>query len=136
MRALFDGKLPEQNSDARGLTVLEDTKNQNFILIFGCKSGTGIAASSVMAQDCYKAMINAYSSDFTCQFSDVLDALQGTDVNFEIVKAQTVRPLKLEYVHNKARILKAHIFTQSELKGFQKYEIEDGEETDEQGETA
>ena len=52
------------------------------------------------------------------------------------MKAQTVRPLKLEYVHNKARILKAHVFAQSELKGFQKYEIEDGEETDEQGETA
>ena len=74
-----------------------------------------------MAQDCVEALLSSYKEDFTCQFSDVLDALKGTDVNFELVKAQTVRPLKLEYVHNKARILKAHIFAWSELDGFEKY---------------
>ena len=42
-------------------------------------------------------------------------------MNFEIVKAQTGRPLKLEYVHNKANILKAYIFAQTELNDFGKW---------------
>ena len=118
MRALLD----EQNADARGDVNLENAQNQNFVMIFGCKSGTGIGASSVMAQDFVNALESSYKEDFTCQLSDVLDALKGRDVNFEIVKAQTVRPLKLEYVHNKARIVKAYIFGWTELTNFAKYE--------------
>ena len=72
---MLDDKLEEQNAAARGKTVLEDTQDQNFILIFGCKSGTGIAASSVMARDFVEALLSSYKEDFTCQFSDVLDAL-------------------------------------------------------------
>ena len=69
-----------------------------------------------MAQDFVKAMFDSYhKEDFTCQFSDVLDALKGTDVNFEIVRAQTVRPLKIEYVHNKARTQRAYIFAWTQL---------------------
>ena len=75
----------------------------------------------MMAQDFVKALESSCKEDFTCQLSDVLDALKGTDVNFEIVKAQTVRPLKLEYVHNKARILKAFIFSWTELNNFEKF---------------
>ena len=74
-----------------------------------------------MAEDFVKALLSSCKEDFTCQLSDVLDALKGTDVNFEIVKAQTVRPLKLEYVHNKARIVKAYIFAWTELNGFAKW---------------
>ena len=73
-----------------------------------------------MAEHFVKALESSCNrEDFTCQLSDVLDALKGTDV-FEIVKAQTVRPLKLEYVHNKARILKAFVFAWTELNGFAK----------------
>ena len=75
-----------------------------------------------MASDFVKALESSYNKeDYTCQLSDVLDALKATDVNFEIVKAQTVRPLKLEYVHNKARILKAFVFAWTELNGFAKW---------------
>ena len=119
MKALLDDKL---NADARGRVGLQDVERQNIILIFGCKSGTGIGASSVMAEDFVKALLSSCKEDFTCQLSDVLDALKGTDVNFEIVKAQTVRPLKLEYVHNKFRILKAYIFGWTELNDFAKWE--------------
>ena len=52
----------------------------------------------------------------TCQLDDVLATLQGTDVNFEIIKSQTVRPLKLFYTHNKANILRGYIFAQNTLK--------------------
>ena len=84
---MLDDKLDEQDADARGQVMLEDAKNQNYILVFGCKSGTGIAASSVMAKDFSKALLSSYKEDFTCQLFDVFDRLKGTDVNFEIVKA-------------------------------------------------
>ena len=57
----------------------------------------------------------------TCTLSDVLEALCGTDVNFEIVKSQTVRPLKMNYVHNRVDVRRAFIFVQTELEGFAKY---------------
>ena len=69
-----------------------------------------------MAEDFSKALISSYDdTDMTCYLSTVLDALQGTDVNFEIVKSQTVRPLKLFYSHNKASVLRAFIFAQSRV---------------------
>jgi hypothetical protein len=119
LRALLNGTLEEfeKKPDARGQVDLEAQKNKNFILVFGCKSGTGINAQSAMAEDFSTALISSYDeTDMTCYLSTVLDALQGTDVNFEMVKSQTVRPLKLFYSHNKASILRAFIFTQSKVK--------------------
>ena len=55
----------------------------------------------------------------TCTLTDALDALIGTDVNFEIVKSQTVRPLKLNYVHNKVDVIRAFIFVQTGLIEFE-----------------
>ena len=75
-----------------------------------------------MASDFSTALESSYSSDdFTCQLSDVLEELKGNDVNFELVKSQTVRPLRLFYVHNLASFLRAYIFVQTELKGFEKW---------------
>ena len=42
-----------------------------------------------------------------------------------------MRPLKLEYVHNKARILKAFVFAWTELNNFAKYENYDDEMVEE-----
>ena len=76
-----------------------------------------------MASDFSTALESSYNSDdFTCKLSDVLDELKGNDVNFELVKSQTVRPLRLFYVHNLVSLsfLRAYIFAQTELKGFEK----------------
>ena len=76
LRALLNDSLEEKKEDARGNTQLEDKTNRNFILIFGCKSGTGISARSTMAEDFSNAFIASYNDfDMTCQFSDVLDRL-------------------------------------------------------------
>ena len=116
-----DENQQEVMGDARGVTGLEEHKNQNFVLVFGCKSGMGIGAKSVMASDFSNALLASYdANDLTCTLSDVLDTLIGTDVNFEIVKAQTVRPLKMNYVHNKVDVIRAFIFVQTELDGFAK----------------
>ena len=48
-KASPDENHEEMKSDARGITGLEKQKNQNFVLVFGCKSGMGIGAKSVMA---------------------------------------------------------------------------------------
>ena len=48
-KASPDENQEEEKGDARGITGLESQKNQNFVLVFGCKSGMGIGAKSVMA---------------------------------------------------------------------------------------
>ena len=84
----LDENLEETKGDARGVTGLEKQKNQNFVLVFGCKSGMGIGAKSVMAEDFSTALLDSYDTkDYTCTLSDVLDTLCGTDVNFEIVRS-------------------------------------------------
>ena len=90
--------------------MLEKQKNRNFVLVFGCKSGMGIDAKSKMAHDFKNALLASYGDDLTCVLDDVLDELSGSDVNFEIIKSQTARPLKLFYVHNKCDEIWGFIF--------------------------
>ena len=49
VKASLDENQEEEKGDARGVTGLEKQKNQNFTLVFGCKSNMGIGAKSVMA---------------------------------------------------------------------------------------
>merc|ERR1719232_2110345 len=89
----------------------------------------GIDAKSKMAHDFKTALLASVGDDLTCELDDVLDELSGTDVNFEIIKSQTARPLKLCYVHNKCDEIWGFIFVQTELKGFEEWtgEYEDQE---------
>ena len=61
------------------------------------------------------ALLKGCSADFTCEFPDVLESLTGTDVNFELVTSATLRPLKLFYEHNVARVLRGYVFVQEHL---------------------
>ena len=117
-KALPNEEEGQLQGDARGITEIEKQKCRNFILVFGCKSGTGIGAKSKMAHDFKTALLASYGDDLTCMLDDVLDQLSGTDVNFEIIKSQTARPLKLCYVHNKCDEIWGFIFVQTQLKGF------------------
>ena len=120
-KALPDEEEGQLKGDARGNTELEKQKSRNFVCVFGCKSGTGIGAKSKMALDFKTALLASYGDDFTCDLDDVLDALSGTDVNFEIIKSQTARPLKICYVHNKCDEIWGFIFVQTQLKGFEEW---------------
>ena len=53
----------------------------------------------------------------TCIFPDVLENLQGSDNNFELVTSSTLKPLKMFYVHNVARVLRGYVFVQESLEG-------------------
>ena len=46
VKALPDENQEESKGDARGVTGLEQKKNRNFVLVFGCKSNMGIDAKS------------------------------------------------------------------------------------------
>ena len=73
---------------------------QNFILIFGCPPSEGVPARTMMASDISRAMIDHCSRDCLLIFLDALDALQGRDVDLEIVTSATLRPLRLVYSYN------------------------------------
>ena len=53
-----------------------------------------------MASDISHAMIDHCSRDCLLIFLDALDALQGRDVDLEIVTSATLRPLRLVYSYN------------------------------------
>ena len=72
-----------------------DRSHSNFKLIFGCKPNTGISAKSKMMEDFCKALETSCDANMVCKLSDVVDALQATDVNFEIISPQTAKPLIL-----------------------------------------
>ena len=75
-----------------------------------------------MLFDISKALIEGNTAEGTCTFPDVLETLQGTDTNLELVTSSTLRPLKMFYQHNIVRILRGYIFVQEYLEGFGKYE--------------
>ena len=85
VKALLDEEEGQLKGDARGNTELEKHQSRNFVVIFGCRSGTGIDAKSKMAHDFKTALLASVGDDLTCVLDDVLDALSGTDVNFEII---------------------------------------------------
>ena len=85
VKALLDEEEGRLKGDARGNTELEKQRSRNFVCVFGCKSGTGIGAKSKMAHDFKTALLASVGDDLTCVLDDVLDALSGTDVNFEII---------------------------------------------------
>ena len=58
----------------------------------------------------------------TCIFPDVLENLEGSDNNFEMVTSSTLKPLKMFFVHNVARVLRGYIFLQEGLEGFADWE--------------
>ena len=75
-----------------------------------------------MLFDISKALIEGLTAESTCTFPDVLETLQGTDTNLELVTSSTLRPLKVFYVHNVVRILRGYIFVQEYLEGVGKFE--------------
>ena len=94
----------------------------SFALIFGCPPSVGVKADTRMVYDISEALIDGKTDESTCTFPDVIETLQASDVNLELVTSSTLRPLKMFYVHNVVRILRGYIFVQEYLEGFGKFE--------------
>ena len=94
----------------------------NFAIVFGCPPSVGVRADTKMLFDISDALIDGLSAEMTCTFPDVIETLQGTDANLELVTSSTLRPLKMFYVHNVVRILRGYIFVQEYLEGVGKFE--------------
>ena len=67
--------------------------------------------------DVSEALRDGVTNEMTCIFPDVLENLQGSDNNFEMVTSSTLKPLKMFYVHNVARVLRGYVFVQESLEG-------------------
>ena len=67
--------------------------------------------------DVSDALRDGVTNEMTCIFPDVLENLEGSDNNFEIVTSSTLKPLKMFYEHNVARILRGYVFVQESLEG-------------------
>ena len=105
--------------DLRGNTSLDAISGTiSFALVFGCSPSTGVIAKTRFMYDVADSFFSGCAIDMTCTFPDVLESLQGTDNNFEMVTSSTLRPLKMFYEHNVVRILRGYVFAQEGLEGF------------------
>ena len=94
----------------------------SFALIFGCPPSFGVKKDTQMIFDISKALVEGVKPDMTCTFPDVLETLQGSDTNLELVTSTTLKPLKMFYEHNIVRILRGYIFVQEHLEGVGSFE--------------
>ena len=72
----------------------------NMALIFGCSPSVGVPAQTQMMADIADTLLHGYNEEYTSTFPDVLDRLQGHDVNFEMVTSGTLRPFRFFYTYN------------------------------------
>jgi len=94
----------------------------SFALVFGCSPSTGVTAATRFMYDISQALLDGCTQEMTCTFPDVLESLQGSDNNFEMVTSSTLKPLRMFYGHNVVRILRGYIFIQEGLEGFGDWE--------------
>ena len=66
VKTQLDEEEGQLKGDARGNTELEKQQSRNFVVIFGCRSGTGIDAKSKMAHDFKTALLASVGDDLTC----------------------------------------------------------------------
>ena len=115
--------LDDSKKLKRGNTLLDSSiKAVNFALVFGCPPSIGVKSDTKMLFDISFALIEGVAAhDMACTFPNVLETLQGTDTNLELVTSTTLMPLKIFYEHNVVRILRGYIFVQEGLEGVGKF---------------
>ena len=113
--------LDDSKKLKRGNTLLDSSiKAVNFALVFGCPPSIGVKSDTKMLFDISFALIEGVAAhDMACTFPNVLETLQGTDTNLELVTSTTLMPLKIFYEHNVVRILRGYIFVQERFKGWE-----------------
>ena len=62
------------------------------------------------------ALITRYDSNLCIDIIRVIESLQGSDTNLELVQSSTMRPLRLFYVYNVVQKTLGFVFVQTHLK--------------------
>ena len=71
-----------------------------------------------MIEDVQKAFIHKFNPEtLVLEFPQVVDGLQGTDTNFEMIASNTLQTLNITYDFNLISKCKAYIFVCTELMG-------------------
>ena len=90
-------------SENRGLSMFENAKQINLLLIFGCRPSTGVKANTTMVKDIFDSFIqNAERINFTVLLPDVFNFMDANDVTFEMVSSSKIKIIKLYHKHNVA----------------------------------
>ena len=76
-------------------------------------------ADTKLMADISIALITSYDSNYCIDIVEVLESLQGSDTNLELVQSSTMRPLRLFYVYNVVQRTLGFIFAQTGLKDIQ-----------------
>jgi hypothetical protein len=89
----------------RGLSGFEDTKQMNFLFLYGCRPSTGVKANTTMVKDIFDSFIqNADRLNFTVLLPDVFTFMDANDASFETAISSKIKIIKLYHKHNVATI--------------------------------
>ena len=86
--------------------------------MFGCAPSIGVRADTKFITDVCEALLDRIAGDMTLTFPEVLEGINGSDANFELISSATTRPIKLIYTFNLVSKLLGYVFVWTHLKNF------------------
>ena len=117
---LVDNKDDKSDQvEKRGNTSLDEKARQLFALCFGCSPSVGVKSDTHMMSEISRMLITRYDSNLCMDIIQVLESLQGSDTNLELVQSSTMRPLRLFYVYNVVQRTLGFVFAWTHLKDIQ-----------------
>ena len=80
----------------RGFSLVEDVLIDNFMLIYGSKPGYGVKIDTKLIRDVMRCFLELYDMhSLTVTLPKILDQLQGSDTNIEIVTSSNLQTLRM-----------------------------------------
>ena len=80
----------------RGFSLVEDVLIDNFMLIYGSKPGYGVKIDTKLIRDVMRCFLELYDMhSLTVTLPNILDQLQGSDTNIEIVTSSNLQTMRM-----------------------------------------
>ena len=83
-------------------------------MVLGCQPGLGVIGDTKLIKDVMNNFTSYYDKlTLTVVFPDILDRLQGSDTNIEMITSSTISKLRISEESNKVARSSAYIFANS-----------------------
>ena len=119
------GSTPAQN-DQNGIAQEQESKNQNFQFLFGCRPSKTVRSDTQMVDEIADTFDTYFDKNqLTLKFPDVFAQMINNDANIELVVSNTLQPMNLIMSANQIKKESvAHIFINPESLGHKYEDVE------------
>ena len=86
-------------------------------MVLGCQPGLGVIGDTKLIKDVMDNFFKFYDRlTLTVEFPDILDRLQGSDTNIEMITSSTIQKLRISVKSFQIEQSSAYIFSTSHIK--------------------